>query len=73
MRSRDRFCFIGLVVGLDQLDLIFLTADVDSREHLVGIADSIDLLQTAAAVFTGLRLKYANLDHISGSRIVSRR
>ena len=58
------FDLVGLVVGDDQLDLVFLAADGDRRVQALGQPDAVQLLGPAGGVGAGERLEYSELDYI---------
>ena len=67
---RDSLGGVGAVVGVDELDLVGLAADVHGGGHVVGVLHTQHFLLAAGTGVAGSRLKYADLyDFFTGSGV----
>ena len=65
LRGGDGRGLVGLVIDLNELDLIFLAVDRHTGDDLVGIARAEHFLHAAGAVLTRGGLKNADLQYVA--------
>ena len=67
--SGGRLGRIGLVIGIGQLDFVFLTANGNGGIQRIGVLDAEDLFFAAGAVLAGGGLKDTDLDDLVAGSI----
>ena len=64
LRGGGRLVGGGTVIGVDQLDVVGLAADLHGGLHVVGVLHAQHLLLAARAAVAGSGLKHADLDDV---------